>query len=94
MRRLICVGATGLALAVAGCGGGNEYPEAVENEFMTSCLARAGTSAKSCRCLFEGLKDEFSYDELKRAEVALMTGTRPPQELAEQLVDVIADCVE
>ena len=94
MRSLLGVGIAVLALAAAGCGGGNDYPEAVEDEFMKSCLTQANTSATSCRCLFEGLKDEFSYDELKRAEIALVTGTQPPEKLAEKLVDVIADCVE
>ena len=94
MRSVFCAALAALALAAAGCGGGNEYPEAVEREFMTSCLAGQGTSATRCRCYFEGLEDEFSYEELKQAEAGLLTGDQAPEEIAEKLVDVVSNCVE
>jgi hypothetical protein len=61
---------------------------------MTSCLAGQGASATRCRCSFEGLEDEFSYDELKQAEAGLLTGEQAPEEVAERLVKVVTDCVD
>ena len=94
MRRLLVVGVAVLALAAAGCGGGNEYPEAAEDEFMTSCLTQAGASATGCRCTFERLEDEFSYEELQQAEVAIVTGRQPPEDLAKRLVEVVEGCLD
>jgi len=83
-----------LALVVAGCGGRDEYPQEVEASFMTSCLAQRGASATSCRCFFDGLEEEFSYDEFKKFELAIVTRQRPPEEIGERLVEAITDCLE
>ncbi len=95
MRRLMCVGAAVVAaLGAAGCGGNDEYPEAVEEQFMTSCLAQGGATAANCRCVFDGLEEELSYEDFRKAEVAIVTRQQAPDEIGERLVEVISDCLE
>ena len=94
LRRVMGVGAAVVALAAAGCGGHDEYPQAVEDSFMTSCLAQPGSTATRCRCVFDGLENELSYDDFKKAEVAIVTRQQAPDKIGERLVEVISDCLE
>jgi hypothetical protein len=74
------------ALAVAGCGG-DDYPDKVEKNFLTSCKSGPANSDQ-CECALDSIKDKFTYAEFKKEEADLRAG----KALSKKLRSAVKDC--
>lgn len=56
------------------CGSGKEYPDAVKANFIKSCAAKANGNTALCECMFEKIKERYSYKEFVELENNLNKG--------------------
>lgn len=56
------------------CGPGKEYPAEVKANFIKSCAAKANGNTALCECMFEKIKERYSYQEFVKLENDLNKG--------------------
>lgn len=69
-----------------------EYPEAVVDEFLKSCMA-AGSNEKFCACMLEKVQGKYSFEEFSVIEAKINAGT-PPDEFVEFSGKARAACMK
>ena len=69
-----------------------EYPPAVAEEFVKSCVA-AGSDEKFCTCVFEKVQSKYSFEEFSVIESKLSAGT-PPDDFVEFSGRARAQCMK
>lgn len=72
-RILLCFLMSGL---FASCGPGKEYPAEVKADFIKSCAAKANGNSVLCECMFEKIKERYTYKEFVELENNLNKGIR------------------
>ena len=82
MRKALLLGA--LALALVGCGGGDDedegYPDEAVETFVSECQkAQKDTTEEACRCVIDHLQKTMPYEEFERADTALKNDEPVPQ---------------
>lgn len=60
----------------ASCGPGKEYPAEVKADFIKSCAAKANGNSVLCECMFEKIKERYTYKEFVELENNLNKGIR------------------
>lgn len=56
------------------CGPGKDYPAAVKANFIKSCAAKANGNTVLCECMFEKIKERYTYKEFVELENNLNKG--------------------
>jgi hypothetical protein len=51
-----------------------EYPRAVQQNFLTSCLANSGSDFASCECSLAYLESNYTVKEIQQAEANIASG--------------------
>jgi hypothetical protein len=87
MRRILPALIAAVALGLSACGGGNDYPKEVEDNFLSSCKSGGG-SEKQCECALDKIQDEFTYEEFKQEEKDITSGKEP----SKKLTDATKEC--
>ena len=83
-----------LCIVLVGCSGSasnsTAYPSASREAFMSSCIASAessgaelGKAKNGCECVFDILQREYSFEEFRDAEEALVRGEASGLDLEE-----------
>lgn len=76
----------------AACGGGdskNEYPEAVNANFLSSCTSTGGSQSE-CQCALDGIQEEYTYQEFVELESTAVTSSDVP----DKLLEIITGCIQ
>ncbi|MFQ5948315.1 MAG: hypothetical protein ACE5KX_05605 [Acidimicrobiia bacterium] len=76
-----------LALVLAACGGGEEYPPQVVDEYLSRCLQEGGNQ-EFCQCTIDEIQDRMSLAEFLTAFKAA-----PGAQLPEEFHEGIAACL-
>jgi DNA-binding transcriptional MerR regulator len=63
------------------------YPRAVQQNFLSSCLATSGSNFEGCECTLEQIEARYSLSDLMRAEANLASG-----EMREMIEYALAAC--
>lgn len=65
-----------LSFLVFSCGPGKEYPADVKANFVKGCAAKANGNTLLCDCVFEKIRERYSYKEFVEMEDNLKKGIR------------------
>jgi hypothetical protein len=89
MRLVVTSIAAAGALALAGCGGGDDskttpttYPANVENNFMSNCERTSRGNTTGCRCILDRLEATITLAEFTKEDQAVGKGTAPSKRFA------------
>ena len=52
-----------LSILFLSCGPGKAYPDKVKENFVNSCAAKANGNTALCDCVFEKIKERYTYAE-------------------------------
>lgn len=63
-----------LAFLFISCGPGKEYPAEVKANFVKSCAAKANGNSALCECMFEKIKERYTYKQFVDMENDLKKG--------------------
>ena len=59
---------------IISCGPGKEYPAEVKANFVKSCAAKANGNTALCECMFEKIKERYTYKQFVDMEKELKKG--------------------
>jgi hypothetical protein len=82
------------ALALAGCGGGDDtgYPDEAVDSFMEACTDQMGSTEEACRCVVDRLEQMLPYEEFAAADDAIREGRTPSENAAVKLQLAVEQC--
>ena len=63
-----------LSILFLSCGPGKAYPDKVKQNFINSCAAKANGNTALCECLFEKVRERYSYAEFITLENDMKKG--------------------
>lgn len=63
-----------LSILFISCGPGKAYPEKVKANFINSCAAKANGNTALCECLFEKVREQYTYAEFLDLENNMKKG--------------------
>lgn len=63
-----------VSLLIISCGPGKDYPAEVKANFVKSCAAKANGNTALCECMFEKIKERYTYKEFVDMENNLKKG--------------------
>lgn len=63
-----------LSILFISCGPGKDYPAKVKENFVNSCAAKANGNTALCDCMFEKIKERYSYAEFVALENDMKKG--------------------
>lgn len=95
IRAVAAIAIAGAALAVAGCGGGDDegYPQEAVDNFMQSCTAQPNTTEEACGCVVDELEKTMPYEEFKRTDTAIRQQKGPSDESTRKLTAAVQTCL-
>lgn len=64
------------------CKGSTEYPAAVKENFVNSCSSRDDAKKELCACIFEKIKEKYTYTEYVAIEEKMKAGQTPQEFLS------------
>lgn len=67
-----------LAFLFISCGPGKEYPAEVKANFVKSCAAKANGNTVLCECMFEKIRERYTYKQFVDMENDLKKGIQSP----------------
>lgn len=76
MNRLTFMGIIVLLFTI-GCKSSKEYPDSVRQNFIASCSRNSDGKTELCNCLFEKLKENYSFEEYIAIEEQVKAGQTP-----------------
>ncbi len=59
---------------IISCGPGKEYPADVKASFIKNCAAKANGNSALCECMFEKIKERYTYRQFVDMENDLKKG--------------------
>jgi hypothetical protein len=65
-----------LSFLVSSCGPGKGYPAEVKDNFVKGCAAKANGNTALCDCVFEKIRERYSYKEFVDMENNMKKGIR------------------
>ena len=71
-------------LRVAGGGDSDEWPKAMQDNFMDACTG-AGASEAECACSMAAAQDLYSVDEMREVEADVSATGQMPEEYVEAI---------
>lgn len=71
-----------------GEGGSGEFPVAVQNNYLESCLATSGSNFAVCECSLTVLEENYSVRDIQQAEANIASGR-----MREMVETAITGCV-
>lgn len=63
-----------LSILFLSCGPGKAYPDKVKQNFINSCAAKAKGNTALCECLFEKVRERYTYAEFVTLENDMKKG--------------------
>lgn len=63
-----------LSILFLSCGPGKAYPDKVKQNFINSCAAKANGNTALCECLFEKVRERYTYAEFVTLENDMKKG--------------------
>ncbi len=63
-----------LSFLFISCGPGKAYPDKVKENFVNSCAAKANGNTALCDCVFEKIKERYTYAEFVALENDMKKG--------------------
>lgn len=63
-----------LSILFLSCGPGKAYPDKVKQNFINSCAAKANGNTALCECLFEKVRERYTYAEFITLENDMKKG--------------------
>ena len=67
-------------IALTSCG--DEFPDQVVQNFMTSCVAQPGATEATCQCTIDKIQETMTLEEFIRADRAVREGADLPAAVA------------
>lgn len=65
-----------VSMLIISCGPGKEYPAEVKANFVKSCAAKANGNTVLCECMFEKIKERYTYKQFVDMENDLKKGIK------------------
>jgi hypothetical protein len=75
-------------VALTSCG--DEFPDQVVQNFITSCVAQPGATEAECQCAIDRIQEKMTLEEFIRADRAVREGADIPVPIAA----AVAECTE
>jgi hypothetical protein len=89
---LVALVLVSVVAGLAGCAGGEDYPESAEVTFTSACVAQPGATAAGCECLFREVEERLSYEEFRRVDTAILIGEEIEGDERRAVLDALGAC--
>jgi hypothetical protein len=67
---------------------GDEFPQAAQDSFISSCEDASGGDTSACECALDRVQEEFTYEEVQDINADILAGEPPPAEF----IDATSEC--